>query len=196
MTKALRAKGCPGRQASTAALSGSSSPISAKRVALSASPASRNAATATAISSAESASSGCADSAAPQADKTSAAIPRKLRRNVLPTSPPLQSSRNSHPNRRAGEGRNPPLRDLASRKMGPGLRRDDKWGATDFWLSPAPAQPHSARSQPLRSYLLALVQRGFGGRQDRVPGGGRGSAGGVRVTAHVDRVETRLDPLD
>src|SRR5436190_20551708 len=61
MTKALRAKFCPGCPARTACLSGSASVINGKRVAASACPAARSTLIAAPISAAERASSGCAD---------------------------------------------------------------------------------------------------------------------------------------
>src|SRR5206468_4584044 len=64
MTKALRAKFCPGCQARTASLSGSASVINGKRVAASACPAARSTLSAAPISAADNASSGCADAAA------------------------------------------------------------------------------------------------------------------------------------
>src|ERR1044071_4886453 len=63
MTKALRAKLCPGCQARTASLSGSASVISGKRVAASACPAARSTRSAVPISAADKASSGCAAAA-------------------------------------------------------------------------------------------------------------------------------------
>src|SRR5690349_14025731 len=81
MTKALRAKLCPGCQARTASLSGSASVISGKRVAASACPAARSTLSAAPISATDKASSGCADAAVGMANAaTSSEAARKAAR--------------------------------------------------------------------------------------------------------------------